>query len=56
MDVEKKKICGFPAFHNTPVKTYPHKFLNVSKGIIRSKELSLCTIKKSKENLKSKEL
>ena len=30
-------------FHNIAVKTYPHKSLNVSKGIVRSRELSLCT-------------
>ena len=31
-------------FHNITVKTYPHKSLNISKGVVRSKELSLCTI------------
>ena len=39
-------------FHNITVKTYPHKSLNVSKGVLRSKELSLCTIEEIKRELK----
>ena len=31
-------------FHNLKVKTYSHKTLNKSKGIVRSAELSLCSI------------
>ena len=33
-------------------KTYPHKSLNISKRVVRSKELSLCTIKEIKRELK----
>ena len=39
-------------FHTINVKTYPHKSLNISKGIVRSKELSLCTIEKIKKEIK----
>ena len=41
-------------FHNISVKTYPHKSLNVSKGVVRSKELSLCTIEEIKREIKKK--
>ena len=30
-------------FHNLKIKTYPHKTLNSSKGVIRNKELSQCS-------------
>ena len=40
-------------FHNTAIKTYPHKSLNVSKGIVRSKELSLCSHEEIKSELKN---
>ena len=39
-------------FHTINVKTYPHKSLNISKGVVRSKELSLCTIDKIKKEMK----
>ena len=39
-------------FHNISAKTYPHKSLNVSKRVVRSKELSLCTIEEIKRELK----
>ena len=39
-------------FYNIPVKTYLHKSLNVSKGVVRSKELSLCTIEEIKREIK----
>ena len=51
-EVEKKKRTDFllkmTKFHNISVKTYPHKSLNVIKGVVRSKELSLCTIEEIK--------
>ena len=31
-------------FHKLKVKAYPYKTLNKSKGIIKSAELSLCSI------------
>ena len=56
MEVEKRKYADFllkmTKFHNISVKTYSHKSLNVSKGVVRSKELSLCTIEEIKRELK----
>ena len=56
VDVEKRKHADFllkmTKFHNISVKTYPHKSLNVSKGVVRSKELSLCTIEEIKREIK----
>ena len=39
-------------FHTINVKTYAHKSLNISKGVVRSKELSLCTIEEMKKEMK----
>ena len=39
-------------FHNISIKTYPHKSLNISKGVVRNKELSLCPIEEIKTELK----
>ena len=39
-------------FHTINVKTYPHKSLNISKGVVRSKELSLYTIEEIKKEMK----
>ena len=59
VEVEKWKYTDFlwkiTKFHNISVKTYPHKSLNVCKGVVRSKELSLCTIKEIKRELKKGE-
>ena len=48
VEVAKKKNADFllkmTRFHNTVIKTHLHKSLNVSKGIVRSKELSLCSL------------
>ena len=41
-------------FHTINVKTYPHKSLNINKGVVRSKELSLCTIEEIKKEMKKK--
>ena len=59
VEVQKRKHANFllkmTKFHNIIVKTSPHKSLNVSKGgVVRSKELSLCTIEEIKRELKSK--
>ena len=45
VEVDKRKMTKF---HTINVKTYPHKSLNISKGVVRSKELSLCTIEEIK--------
>ena len=39
-------------FHNLKIKTYPHKTLNKSKGVVRSAELSLCSIEEIEKELK----
>ena len=46
VEEEKRKYADFLLriikFHNIPVKNYPHKSLNISKGVVWSKELMLC--------------
>ena len=60
VEVEKRKHTDFllkmTKFHNISVKTYPHKFLNVSKGVVRRKELSLYTIEEIKREQKKSKL
>ena len=55
MEVEKRNHTDFllkiTRLHDITVNTYTHKSLNISKGIIRSKELSLCTIEEIKSEL-----
>ena len=43
-------LLNMKSFHNFRIKTYPHKTLNSSKGVIRNKELSQC----SKEEILAK--
>ena len=58
--VEKRKHADFllkmTMFNNIAVKTYPHKSLNTSKGVVRSKELSLCTLEEIKKELKRQDV
>ena len=53
VEVDKRKNANFllkmTKFHTINVKTYLHKSLNISKGVVRSKELSLCTIEEIKK-------
>ena len=60
MEVEKRKYVDFllkvTKFHNIPVKTYPHKSLNISKGVVQSKEILLCTIEEIKRKLNKQEV
>lgn len=37
-------------FYGIRVKVYPHKLLNSSKGVVRSAELSLCTLEEIRNN------
>ena len=39
-------------FYTVNVKTYSHKSLNISKRVVRSKELSSCTIDEIKKEMK----
>ena len=54
--VEKRKHADFllkmTKFHNISVKTYPHKSLNLSKWVVRSKDYALFTIEEIKRGLK----
>ena len=47
IETENKKRTNFllnmKIFHNLKIKTYPHKTLNSSIGVIRNKELSKCS-------------
>ena len=56
VEVDKRKNSDFllkmTKFHTINIKTYPHKSLNISKGVVRSKELSLCTIDEIKKEMK----
>ena len=56
MEVEKRNHADFllkmTRFHNITVKTYPHKSLNISKGVVRSNELSLCTIEEIRSEMR----
>ena len=56
VEVEKRKPADFllkmTNFHNISLKTFPHKSLSVSKGVLRSEELSLCTVEERKRELK----
>ena len=56
VEVDKRKNADFllkmTKFHTINVKTYPHKSLNISKGVVRSKELSLCSIREIKKEMK----
>ena len=55
-EVDKRKNADFllkmTKFHTINVRTYPHKSLCISKGVVRSKELSLCTIEEIKKEMK----
>ena len=57
IEVEKKKHADFllqmKVFHNMKIKSYPHEKLNSSKGVVRSRELPLCTLEEVKTELKS---
>ena len=41
------------ALNNIKIKTYPHKTLNSSKGVVKSPELSLCILEEIKANHKN---
>ena len=56
VELDKRKNADFllkmTKFHIINVKSYPHKSLIISKGVVRSKELSLCTIEEIKKEMK----
>ena len=56
VEVVKRKNANFllkmTKFYTINVKIYPHKSLNISKGVVRCKELSLCPIEEIKKEMK----
>ena len=60
VEVDKRRNANFllkmTKFHIINVKTYSHKSLNISKGVVRSKELSLCTIDEIKKEMKKQDV
>lgn len=60
VEVEKKRyadtLLKMKNFHNKKIKSYPHGKMNMSKGVVRSRELSSCTIEEIKTELKSQGL
>ena len=56
MVVEERNHADFVLkimkFHNIAVKIYPHKCLNISKEVVRSKELSLRITEEIKREMK----
>ena len=57
IQIKKKKyvdsLLKIKMFHNIKVKTCSHKTLNKSKGVVRSAELSLCSIEEIEKELKN---
>ena len=57
VEVDKKSyaenLLKMTLFTNIKIKTYPHASLNSSKGVVRSSELSLCTLDEIKSYLKN---
>ena len=50
---QAENLLKHKKFFQTDVKIYPHKALNSCKGVVRCKELSLCSITEIQSNLKS---
>ena len=47
-----EELLKWKHFDNIKIKTYPHNSLNTCKGVVKSHELSLCTLDEIKTNLK----
>ena len=45
------EILNWKQFDNIKIKTYPYNSLNTYKGVVKSHELSLCTLDEIKTNL-----
>ena len=50
---QSENLLKHKTFFQADVRIYPHKTLNSSKGIVRCKEMSLCSITEIKDNLKT---
>lgn len=57
VEIENQKYANsllkMNQFHNLKVKAYPHERLHFSKGVICSRELTLCSIEEIKKQLKN---
>ena len=53
---QAENLLKHKTFFQTDVKIYPHKALNSCKGVVRCKELSLCSITEIQSNLKSQDV
>ena len=57
VEVDKRtyadNLLNMKLFTNIKIKSYAHASLNSSKGVVRSSELSLCTLDKIKSHLKT---
>jgi len=60
VEVAKKKyadlLLKMTTFHNMKIKAYPHRSLNISRGVVRSSQLSSCSIEEIKLNLKKQQV
>ena len=54
MATKKKQAKTLLKFHNININSYPHERLNSSRGVIKNKDLSLCSLKEIKIELKKK--
>ena len=56
IEVEKKNFSDLllkqKYFYNLKIEVYPHNTLNSSKGVVRSPDLSLCTLDEIRNNLR----
>ena len=57
IEVDRKSyaenLLKMKEFANIKIKSFPHLSLNSSKGVVRSSELSLCTLDELKSNLQN---
>ena len=60
VEVTKKKyvnlLLKMTTLHNMKIKAYPHRSLNTSQGVVRSSELSSCSIEEIKHNLRKQQV
>lgn len=50
---QAENLLGHDTFFGQPVEIYAHRTLNSSRGVVRCKELSLCTLAEIESNLRS---
>ena len=50
---QTEEILKWKYLDNLSIKTYPHRTLNYSKGVVKSSELALCSIEEIQENVEN---